>query len=374
MADTASEPTRPASLWWTGPAVLVVVLLLLTLFFGKPPLPPMPGTTYDVTPNGVRGAYLVLEETGVPVRASRRPAEGRVRWLLFPGAVGKNLELLEEWVRAGGRLVLADDRDDHARAFDLPVRLERGEDATHLVTTNDDGRLRLDPEGLAFQTTPPVARVWPANANPPLASIHSYGRGEVWVVHYPKFLQNASLRRANHSVLLVRLAEASSGPTRERLHFDDAAHGLIDRPGVMELLLQPPALWTTLACIALLPLVLWRYLPRFGPLVPPPAGRRRSKDEFVDAMAHLLERKRAYQHAYAVSRNALLRDLAHSLQLPPDTPPEILAETACRRVSGLDPRRLTAALALQDLPRIDAVTFLRHLTELSRLRREFFHA
>jgi hypothetical protein len=354
--------------------VAIVVLLLLILLVGKPPQPGRPGTTIDVSPQGVRAAYLLLEQTSVPVHASRRLAEGRVRWLLFPGVIGKNQPVLDRWLRDGGRLLLADDQESQVEAFGLPAHLDRRDDHTVPIPTPEDGVLHLTSQGPIWRTTRQPARTWPAGSEHPLVSIFRVGRGEIWLVHYPRFLLNNTLRDTDNAVLLVRLAEACSGPAHERIEFDEYVHGLADRPGVIELLLQPPVLWTTLAGVALLLLILWRYLPRFGEIEPPAGGRRRSKEEFLDAMAHLLERKRAYREAYRMAHEALVRDLELALQLPPETPAEQIAEIACSRVATLDRARLAGTLGRTDLPRNDAATFLRCMTELAHLRREFFYA
>ncbi len=107
-------------------------------------------------------------------------------------------------------------------------------------------------------------------------------------------------------------------------------------------------------------------------------ARRRSKEEYLEALAHLLERKRAYADAAETIRQCLVRDLEQYLALPTGTPIDVLAAQAVRRGSGqgtdgaadrlrsaLDPRR----------PLADSESgFLRTLHEFEALRHDFLTA
>src|SRR5262249_15016120 len=113
--------------------------------------------------------------------------------------------------------------------------------------------------------------------------------------------------------------------------FDEFYHGLRDRPDVLALLWQPPMRWVTLQVLVFGGLVLWWAAPRFGPLRPLPPPNRRSKEEFLDALAELLHRKGDTADAFRTLRRDLLHRLETELGLPPGTPPEQVVAAAARR-------------------------------------------
>jgi len=133
-------------------------------------------------------------------------------------------------------------------------------------------------------------------------------------------------------------------------------------------LLKPPALWVTLQALLLLGILLWHYLPRFGQARPLPPPSRRSKEEFLNALASLLERKGDRTAAYSVAADILAREMAEELGLPPGTPSEALAQEAARH-RRVDPVRLQRVLSGQGLPATD---FVQALDELETKRGEFF--
>src|SRR5262249_62147547 len=90
-------------------------------------------------------------------------------------------------------------------------------------------------------------------------------------------------------------------------------------------------------------LLLWSAAPRFGPVRPTPPPARRSKEEFLDALAVLLRRKGDYADAYRTVRRDLRRRIEADLGLPADTPVEQTIRQAERR-RGARPETLRALL------------------------------
>jgi hypothetical protein len=314
----------------------VLLLVVLVLLLGTPPGVKPSGSSYDASPQGVRAAFLLLEGLKYDVAISRRVAEGRVRWVLLPTKPLRDAQVLEGWVRQGGVLLIAEDDNEFASRL-------------------------LDPSTRGEPT-------WWPDRDHALAAVYRRGRGEVWIAQRPEIFRNEAIRKGDNAVDVCRLADALS--PRGRIFFDEYHHGLRDRPGAVELLLQPPALWVTLQGLALLALALWRFLPRFGAPAPPVPGRRRSKEEFLDAMAGLLERKRAHEEAYRICREALARDLEQALGLPSGTPAEEVAARARVRFPGRDSARLARALAATTPPR-GGPGLLKAIHELEELRDEF---
>src|SRR5438094_7730721 len=94
-------PSDPASrLWWAVPAVGIILLAVLAMFFGGGPEKVDYGTSYEASSGGSRAAFLLLQELGYPVERSRRPSGGDVRWVLFPTKTSaKDVAGLDDWVR-----------------------------------------------------------------------------------------------------------------------------------------------------------------------------------------------------------------------------------------------------------------------------------
>jgi hypothetical protein len=198
--------------------------------------------------------------------------------------------------------------------------------------------------------------------------VHPFGRGEVWLLNRPQCFRNQLIGRADNAILLCRLADELQGRPGE-LAFDEYVHGLRERPGMTQLLLTPPTRWVTLEALLLLGFLLWHFIPRFGTLRPVAPARRRSKEEFLDAMATLLERKGDYADAYGTACDDLVRALERDLGLPAGTPPDLLVGEAGRR-RRIDPARLWSVLRVPSPGGSRA--FLRALNELEAIRHELF--
>jgi hypothetical protein len=358
-------------LWWAVPAGGFLLLVLLALLFGGQK-EVKPGSSYDAGDRGFRAAYLLLEDLGYPVTRSRRLLGGTVRWALFPEPSPKEARALDDWVREGGLLVLADAKGTFSR--DLGMTLEtqhRGVDTEVEPATGPDV-MRL--AGGADHVSWPgqQGRVWAKAGDEPFVTIYTHGRGEIWLLNRPDFVTNELVRQADNAVLLCRLAEAGLRVRPGELAFDEYFHGMRDHPGVVELLLRLPALWVTVQGLLLLVLLLWHHGPRFGGLQPPPPPSRRSAEEFLDAVAALLGRKKDYADAFRTARDELRVDLERELNLPHDTPADRLAaEAALQR--GLRPDALVRLLTAPGPPAgAGPAAFVRSLQELEAIRNDFF--
>jgi len=360
---------RPLSLWWAVSAAAVLGLVTLVTVLGALREPTRPGTSYDPSGRGFLAAYLLLDELGYPVARSRRASGGDVRWLLAPERSPRQVRALAEWVRDGGRLVLADPAGRVAGDLGLPLVVRRAAaDADEEVTGPLRASLRGGPTRVDGGS--PV-QVWAEVGGRPLVSVHRLGRGEVWLVHRPEFLTNRLLDEADNGLVLCRLAEATLAGRAGPILFDEFFHGYRDRPGVTELLLTPPTLWVTVQALLLLAVVLWRNVPRFGAVRPLPAGSRRSREEFLDALAFLLARRADYGDGYRTARDALRRELAGELGLPADSDPSLVVRQAAR-YRGLSEERLARLLSADGPPAGDGPqAFVASLRELESLRHDF---
>jgi hypothetical protein len=339
-------------LWWAVPAAAIVLLLLLAMLLGTPPESGTRGTSYDASPNGFRAAYLLLEELGYPVKRSRQAGGDSVRWLLYPGeTLERDVPALGAWVRRGGRLLLAVPDGKFAEHLGLHVSSRSSPAAPAVLDAAG-----LDVHSLAVgdrkvTASDPGGRPWPGVmvAGEPLVTIYPHGEGEVWLLNRPAVLENGNLRREDNAILACRLAESMLRERPGLIAFDEFYHGLRERPTVTALLLAPPMRAVTLQAVLLGVLLLWHYAPRFGTLRPLPAVRRRSKEEFLDAMASLLERQGDTAEAFRTVRQDLLRRLEADLGLPAGTPAAQTAREAARR-RGLDHPTLARLLTAEGPP------------------------
>lgn len=350
-ANVADDMPFPLAsrLWWTVPAVGLVLLAFVAMIFGGGPEKVGYGTSYDASDKGFRGVYLVLEELGYPVERSRRPSGGDVRWILFPSKTStRETQALDEWVQRGGCALLALENTEFADQIGLSVKVTHGSP----VKTTDDPFQNMRPTEMekgepCKATAPDVTRVfagrlevkgpaggrtWGRIEDQPLVTIYKRGRGELWLLSRPDMLANANLREGDNAILACRLADAVLAERPYgRMAFDEYCHGLQDRPDVFQLLFKPPVLAVTLEALFLTGLVLWHFGVRFGSLrriSPPP---RRSKEEFLDAMAELLTRKGDRAEAFRTVRNDLVRRLEEDLGLNTGTPIEQTVREAVRR-------------------------------------------
>jgi hypothetical protein len=141
---------------------------------------------------------------------------------------------------------------------------------------------------------------------------------------------------------------------------------------VTQLLLRPPTVWVTAEALLLLLLVLWRNAPRFGPLRAFALATRRSKEEYLDAVAVLLQRKGDHAEAYRSARDALKHELERDLGLPADSDPALVAEEAAR-YRGLSQQRLLRLLTSNRPPDgAGPQAFVNALKELEAIRDECF--
>lgn len=358
-----------AKLWWAVPAAVVLALLGLTMFLGNGPEQHTHGSSYDASPHGFRAAYLLLEDLGYPVVRGKRLGGPDVRWMLFPTKTKEEAAQLDDWVRRGGILLLADDSAEFATHLGMKLQIQKKdtgleEEASGLgIARLAGGDTRVDWAGHRGE-------VLVKAGGEPFVTVYELGQGEVWLMNRPEFLTNAFLRHADNAVLLTRLATDSLNERPGRLVFDEYFHGMRDRPGVTELLFQPPALWVTLQALLLLGLVLWHYVPRFGSVRPLPPPSRRSKEEFLSALAALLERKGDRAAALAVAAEDLARELERELGLPAGTPVEVLVREAARH-RPIDSAQLLRLLTRQELPaNIGSAAFVQALNELETIREE----
>lgn len=354
-------------MWWAVPAAAMLLLLVFVMIFGNPEQPKGGRSSYNVSSDGLRAAYLFLDELGYPVARSRRPPSGGVRWVLFPSTSLGQTDLLRTWVQAGGVMVLADDSPAFAKELGIS-----------LIVSPDSPVPEMPQLGNTRTTWPDnPGETWTEEGGVPVVTIHRLGRGEVWLINRPGMVTNDLIGKGKNGITICRLAEATLNRAseehpaeRNELWFDEYYHGMRERPGVVELLLAPPMRWFTLGGVIWTGLLLWHAVPRWGPLRPEPPPRRRSKEEYLDAVARLLDRKADYADAMATAQDDLRRELEKELGIPRGiSNAELASEAKQRRPGGEAVVELLTTKNL--LEGRGAAAFVRALRRLESARSEW---
>lgn len=347
-------------------AVLVVVVLVWLL---RPSGSGVPLDPRGTGPTGTAAMLRLVEDLGATVTVgSRAPTEARGETIVvladrFDDATR---DAITARVRAGARLVLF---DPGSPLNPVPV--------TDQVVTDTFGVLGREPacpllDGVAdrvessrwavFGDTPAVtARCFPVGDGEGLV-VATLGDGEVAVTGAVDALVNRSLGDADHARLAAALL-APAGDGDVTVVWDAEVGGdtaLLDLlPGGTR-----RALWLLAGAAAVYAIHRAR---RLGPPVVERLPVRVPASELALAIGDLLGRHDHRDAAAQRLRRDLRVEVARALHVPPDTPPDVLAELLADRLGpDLDAAGLRAALL--DGPVPDDEALVRVSASLARLR------
>lgn len=264
-----------------------------------------PGSVHDTSPEGLSLARAYLRAKGATVDVLARPlgvappADRAIVFRVQPqrpldgpkGLVTTARE--EEWVRRGGRLVIADDSGWGG----LAVREAAGPAVSVFPGWPDF----TPPVAAVFTHAPGGAHALALVADAPTLVRVPLGKGEVILLASPSALQNRGLAASGNLALLHRLAAG-----RQPVAFDEEAHGLGHSLGVLDVLLEhhlgPALVLAILAGAA----GAARSRIRFGPAEPEAEDTRSDAVDLVASLARLYARAitrgealRLYREAYA---------------------------------------------------------------------------
>jgi hypothetical protein len=194
----------------------------------------------------------------------------------------------DEWVRGGGRLILAIDR-----AYGGIGEKSVPAGTTRKVFPLFPGVDRLDPSptrGLEGWTARDGVAVFSGD-EAPLLAVARKGLGDIFVCAVPEIFQNGRLGLADHLGLLDQLAGAG-----RPVYFDEFSHGLERGTGPFEIL----AHWGFGPFIVILLLAalisFWRRRVRVGPEEDDVRETRIEAVDFVDSLALLYTRMLPRRH------------------------------------------------------------------------------
>lgn len=352
---------------WIVLAVLVVVMAGVSAFLGDRDaedareVRPDP-STYNAKGSGTKGLYLWLQELGLPVRRWERPltdlpAQATVLLVLGPAIPLEDRELkaLEEWIRGGGVLLLADDTvggpvpgvwaGAPVLRFGLQPRI--GERT---------GTLRPafpSPYATGVQTIQPTGRVrfqrqrsegWAplfADRTGDVLAIQRMGKGSIVALTDPGIFSNARLEVAGHARLALNITRDHG--ERGVVLVDEFHHGHGHESTFFRYLKTTAVPWMLAqVALAFLAFLVARGT-RFGPPVPAGEEARASSLEYVGALGDLYRRAGARRLAGDTLAKSFRRTLTEVLGARPGEQSAKLGARAARRF-GVRAERVKACL------------------------------
>ena len=330
----------------------------------------------STAPLGARGLVLVLEQAGADVRlAGGRPPDGAVALLLQDRLNEAETEALEDWVGAGGTLVVADPLSSLAPAL--------GNDPSGLfdVEAEDDDVLEPDCDLAPLSTVEAIAAAGAAPYRVPDGAVGCFpvaggsylvarteGSGTVVALGGAGPFVNRQLDEEDNAVLAVNLlAPGGEGSVVVVVEPSVAGGG---QQGLTDLVSNrvKDGLWQLLVAFGIF--ALWRAR-RLGRPVLEPQPVQIAGSELVVAVGHLLQQGRRSEAAAAMLRSELRRSFSERLGVPLDAPAATFAAAAAAR-TGAAAARVEAALSPE--PPADDAALVELARTVESLRNEVAHA
>jgi hypothetical protein len=228
-----------------------------------------------------------VRPTTLPFRMAREESAhedgGDVQGQERPPALAPTLGVAEEaWVRGGGRLVLALDRD-YGR-IKIASKEERRPAMKVFPVWPRVQRLTTEKRILTHPGSPEAHAIFVRGDRLVVTRTHM-GRGELILLACPEVLDNAHLAMGDHLAFLLALA-GSGRP----VHFDEYVHGQRTQTGLLDLL-AGWGLGPFLASLSLLVLVaFWRLRMRLGPADDAYQDTRSDAVDLLESLARLYHR------------------------------------------------------------------------------------
>jgi hypothetical protein len=337
---------RGRVLFWVA---LLAAVVLLALVAGAPS-PSVPLSPRSTAPEGTRGLVLFLEELGATVEVSRdapQPSDD-VALVLADDFGDDRREQIEEWLRSGGTLVVADagsplaaDTVEDQFEFDF-VLSDRGTCDIDAL----DGAERIAVGGTsvfgvaasAFEVSDGAASCF-GDGDEALIVAARQGDGQIISVGDPDLFINENLDADDNAVVAAGLLAPNEGTTVRIL---EAPFQVRDRT-LTDLIPENLILAFVQVLIAFGVYALWRAR-RLGRPVAETQPVEIAGSELVAAVGGLLEGAAAPERAGHLLQAELRRDLGVRFGIVPGTPPEAIAQVVGAR-TGVDPGRIHSALA-----------------------------
>jgi hypothetical protein len=355
----SSAPSRRAGslAGWAvaGAGVLVTVLAVVAIGGGGrdgDPLSPTSdaplGTSAMVALAGDLGAEVDVSDSLPDLGADDAPA---VVVLFLDLLDDDQRDALEDWVTAGGVLVVT----DPVSSFTPPVSdefvtIDDLAPASRLAAACDIDALEgidvadVDPRngGVLYEPDPGATSCVDNGSGDAYIVATDRGEGTVVAVGGAGMMVNAALAEGENAPVVTALVAPEEGTRLLVLEPGPLAGSSTGRRSLRELI--PAGVWRAILqlAVAFVVYAVWRSR-RLGRPVPEPAPSPIAGSELVAAVGTLLDRSRSPGHAADLLRRDLRRFLGDHLGVPPDTPADVLATLAAER-TRIDPAALQAAL------------------------------
>ncbi|HUN23026.1 MAG TPA: DUF4350 domain-containing protein [Anaerolineales bacterium] len=292
--------------------------------------------TFSSQPNGARAVRLWLEALGYPIvnRNPQRyliPAETRLLCIFQPQDVftPEELETLDAWVKAGGRLLLVTDDPFYLRSalleqFDIEILVENEQAVSPNLPTVTS---RADLAKSRYLKSPHAElQNILTNGEGAVAIWFRYGEGQVLVTTLTDSFSNAGLQAQDNPRLALSLIEYASNfsdPAETPIWFDEFHHGEQprDSKGLTESLYGTAPGKAFLLAVVILLVALWLSGKPFGRTLPlPTTAEVRAPKEYVSAIANLFRRAKQESTIAQHYLQSLKRDYSQRYRIPADLP------------------------------------------------------
>jgi hypothetical protein len=209
----------------------------------------------------------------------------------------------EEWVRSGGRLVMAVDQDYGPLQVSVAVKGEKPKKAFPVWP----GVESLTPMQDRILNSPILARGHSliTVADAAMACRIPMDRGELILLSIPEIFQNRNIATGDHLKLLQALVGAG-----RTVHFDEFVHNVRSNLGTMELLARWGFGPLVLLIAAVCGLLFWRNRATIGPPEDDYKETRSEAIDFVDSLAQLYGRALQRKQAIALYHKDLVQSVS----------------------------------------------------------------
>lgn len=341
----SSFAARPSRLRRWAPFLAVgAAVLLIAFLFGPRPDNGVPLDPSSTQPAGTKAVIETLRVLGADVTVDSIPPAGDVSTalLLVDSLSDGDRGSVDDWVRAGGTLVLTDPGSPlnpakptgSAQVAFIDPDLLRQCDVPALAGVN-----RVVASGAVLMKVPKGSTGCFERGGGAWLVITPVGNGTVVSIGGPGFLVNARLGKGDNAALAAALL-APTGATRVSVLRPPPPGG--GSKSLTDLIPARVKLALLQLAIAFLVVVVWRAR-RLGRPVVEHQPVELAASELVVAVGNLMQRARGREQAAGILRTDLRRTLSERLGLPHDLVAEHVADAAAAR-AGIAPERLRHAL------------------------------
>jgi hypothetical protein len=358
---------------WPWVAILALVLLVAAVA-GNPKSAGPPLAPTSTSPPGAKALVELVQQFGATVDVTPTPpAVGTADTVLVLrdelNPAGR--AALQDWVRGGGTLVVADPTSD----LDLSAPARAPGPLGYVTAPNEltascslpatQGIGQIDPTGgVLLRRRPGVTACFSGDSGGNAYLLAApVGRGTVVQVGGPAIWTNGRLGHLDNSVLAVNLLAPRPGTRLVWLRGRAVGGG---HASLWQLV--PARVKEALAVLVLggLLVAAWRGRRLGRPVLETPPVEVPGS-ELVVAVGHLLQQGHRVEQSAALLRSELSRTLVDRLGVAAALGPEVLAEVAAAR-TGMDRRAILATLA-GPVP-TDEAGMLRLAQDAARIRQE----